>query len=317
MPRNLTFDTCPVSKRFDVSGRALIVSNFSVDVPGGSSFGPVSYGTADSIYVSGTSFTNDLAVGGLSDTDLAAHGYTMTNGVIKRLKSGYDGAPPQWANPGSWVSFYSRHVYASPLVKILDVYEDGTYVYIQTNLTGNVLPHNSVITSPHANFTMVSCTGADGAAGYSDLIPNRPLFTQWKRTYTTDIGSTKGAIKVFGTPNYVKFTVNTPFSSGTFAFAAPGAFVSADGTDVLWNPVIDLTATGTRTVTLSGATGATGSDARLTFPSFTTDLQLESDQLFPVMSGVSGSGSLTLEFSTNSGFVPDNLVPLLRFRLHA
>lgn len=288
---------------FNGTPKNLVLLNCTVT---DATFGPGSYGRSESIYAQNSTFTG-LAVagniGGVTEGDVTGVGaYSMSNGVIRRVKSAGTGSPPQWANPGAYCFYGSRYT-SEAIFRIIDIYEDGTSIYIQTDQAGGfpslVPPATtlSISTHPCPNFTFVNCTGCETAIGWSGIPVKQPVGSGWKRTYSGNIGTTLPVIPMIGKVVSVKFTVGTAYAAGSFNLDAPFLIQMSDRTAVQWSPVIDLTVSGVRTVTRAGVAGGSGSDSGLALPG-AADVWMVPNQITPKMSGASGGGDITLEITT-------------------
>lgn len=312
----LTVDGCTLNGISSTPKNTIIKNSTLGDL----TFSPESYGAASSSYCD-TCVIGDLqSFGGVAETDIfGAAGYSYSNGVFTRARAAGTGSTPQWANPGFPVLYESRHTPEGSFL-VTDVTEDATNIYIQTNLTGSfpppIAPATTFIfrTHPSPVATFINCTGSDAAVAFSNSIIGRPLYSGWNLTYTGNIGTSKSTIPIFGKIVYVKFTVNSAYTTGTFNLDGPFVVNKANNTDSNWNPVIDLTRIGTRTITPSGVTGGGGADNGLVLPG-SGQIWLVTAQITPKMSSATGSGSITLEIITDQGFTQLTSSPL-RLRLH-
>lgn len=309
----ITLDGCTITVGLGGSPRHLIANNTSF---ADAVFGPSSYGCSSSIYLEDCSISDFSNFGGVAESDVFGAGgysYNSSTGVITRAKVGGGGAPPQWAFPNTWTLYGSRYI-AEGVFKVIDITEDGTNIYIETNLSGAfpspVAPATqfSFKTHPAVRSTFVNCTGHDAAVSWSTLDAEAPLYSGWNLTYTGNIGTTKPAIQIFGEIISVKFIVNVAYSGGTLNLDGPFVIEKPNNTERIWSPVIDLTQVGTRTITRSGAIGSAGSDSGLTLPG-TGGIWLVPGQITPKMSGATGSGNVTLIISVDQGIALDDEGP--------
>lgn len=303
-PYNVTLDTVTVTNQMGASTKNWTAANctFPMQV----SFGPASYGTGSLVSISNSSFGGQLIPGGVKETDVAGTGgYSMSNGIITRSKFGGTGSPPQWAIPGQYCFFGSRHNYEHSF-KVLDII-DGSTLQIVTDFPGGfptpVSPATtiSIITAPPPDFTFNSCTGCDDATSWSGVPAHLPQFSRWNLTYTGNIGNSAiHTVKVAGKLVSMKFTVNSGYTGGTFNIGGPFVINNTTNADVSWNPTIDLTTPGVRLITPSVPPTPLGADANLTPPN-SGNITLTEDQMQATMSGVTGSGSITLEIVADQG----------------
>lgn len=289
----------------------------------GMTLGPGSYGCNESVYAKDSTFTSLASlgvIGGIPEADVLGVGaYSMTNGIITRVKSAGTGNPPQWANIGGFCLYGSRFS-SEAVFRVLDITEDGSNIYIQTDQPGGfpslVSPATtlSISTHPCPQFTFVNCSGCEVALGWSGILPNKPVGSGWLRTYTGNIGTTLPVIPMIGKVVSVKITVNSAYSTGTFNLNSPFLIQVSNRIAVQWFPVIDLTTTGVRTITRAGVIGSAGSDTGLTLPG-SGDLWMVPDQIIPKMTSATGSGSITLEITTDQG-IYYKVSPALNLRVH-
>lgn len=114
--------------------------------------------------------------------------FTFVDGVIKILKTENDSAGSTGQQnftrvfmPGTWVSFDNKY-----LDRVADVYEDGTYCYIQFANTTDwpFTPVSRLSVHPCPDFTMNNCTGTAPQLEDWNAAPKRiPLWSYSKRTY--------------------------------------------------------------------------------------------------------------------------------------
>lgn len=304
-PFNVTLNNVTVTNQFPATGANYTIINCTL--PTDVQFGPNAYGAPTSVSVSGTSFAGQLLLGGVKEVDINTTGaYSCSNGLITRLKAGGTGAPPQWAFPGLYFFLGSRYNYENAAWKVLDVYDDGTTLYIQTNQsTGFPTPVSgsaiSAITAPPL-ISFSGCTGSDDAVSWSNVTANRIQFSQWNKTYSGNIGAASAAhqIKIAGQVVSIRITVAAGYSAGTLNLNGPFVIAKPGNTEATWSPVIDLTTTGVRTITPAGA-NSLGSDSGLALPN-SGNVWLVDNQITPAMSGAVGAGSATIEISANLGF---------------
>jgi hypothetical protein len=323
-PNNLVFDNVTITFELNGTPRNLTATNsaFPTEV----NLGPTSYSVCDSANISDSTFAGQLIVGGVKETDLTGSGgYSMSGGIISRALSGGTGEPPQWATPNRYFYIGSRTSIENTAFKVLDIYDDGTTLYIQTDQSGGfpspVSPATTISANaaPPVNFTFSGCTGCDDAVSWSNVTPSRPMFSQWKETYSGDIGfeNPDHQIKIDGQVVSIKVTVTSGYSAGTFTLDDPFVIYKPQNTQATYPMSIDMTVPGVRTITPSGVTGAAGADSNLDLPNGGS-VWLVDNQLTASMSSASGTGTVTLEIATDLGIVSSApaVVPL-RLRLHS
>jgi hypothetical protein len=234
----------------------------------------------------------------------------MVNGTITVPAA--DG-PIQWATPDCWVfsSGLAGHGIYGPAFKIVDMVNAGSNNIITTNLTTTGSVPSGVRTSCAPQLTFVNCVGSEEAISWSNCEPLKPIHSRWNRTYTTNIGQPNILAALTGKVTKVQFIVNSVFGAGLFRYLIggfSGAFVAqmSDNTVLTMDAAIDLTHAGTRTISYRQDTndyiysGAQGSDS-FAMPG-TGAMWLFADQLYPAMSGVSGTlGSITFIMELDQG----------------
>jgi len=318
-PFNVTLNNVTITTQFQATSANWTINNSSL--PDQSQFGPSAYGAPDVVSVTGTSFAGQLLIGGVKEVDLTGTGgYSCTNGLITRLKSGGTGGPVQWAIPGHYFFIGSRYNYENPAWKVLDMYDDGTTLYIQTDQSGGfpspVSPAttiSAITAAPLISFA--SCTGTDDAISWSNVTSNRVQFSQWNKIYNGNIGAADAVhqIKISGQVISIKFTVASGYSAGTLNLDGPVVIAKPGNTQATWTPIIDLTTAGVRTITPAGASSL-GSDSGLALPN-SGNVWLVDNQITPAMSGAVGSGSVTIEIQTDLGINPAQITIVGRPRL--
>lgn len=114
--------------------------------------------------------------------------WVMSGGIITIPNSDSNGTNEnqgRWAVPGTNVMWRGSQT-SQTLFKIIDVTQDATNIYIQTNLS-NGFPATaglgSVLVHPAPAFTFTNCTGHHRVVDLSKAPPGRPLYSYWKRTY--------------------------------------------------------------------------------------------------------------------------------------
>jgi len=271
---------------------------------GASTFGCTSYGTVTSCTDIATFARNS---GGTNDVGTASSFYSFNAGVMRFLKSANDGSAKEnvtrLLTPGAWVTFDDLYI-----DQVTDVYEDGTYCYIQWR-TLTDWPFTPVsIMKPHPcpDFTMRSCTGTAVQLEDWNQAPARiPLYSYSKRTYTADgTGTTvKATPNVMGRLVTAKYTVTTP-GSVTFNQSQFNNWTmyKSDYSTYSYGPTIACVNGGLRTVT--GATTASGAQGADSIPDLTSVGQLwspGSSNSGPVFSANGSNAVITVEINADQG----------------
>ena len=272
--------------------------------------GVTSYGCTSRIVMSGCSGITSILKKGAATDDLggssglgsqqnASDFYSFVGGVIKFLKTSNDSAGGHGQQnltrcfmPGSWVTFDDKYI-----DQIADVYEDGTYCYVQFANTTN-WPFTPVLrlkAHPCPDFSMRSCTGTAPELEDFNQAPLRtPIYSYSKRTYTDDATGTTVKIQPFVMGKLVtaKYNVTTP-GSVTFNQSQFNNWVAykTDYSTYTYPPTIACVNGGLRTV--RGGTTATGGQAGDSIPDLTSIGQIW-------FSGGSNSGPLFSANGTNA-----------------
>jgi hypothetical protein len=321
-PFNVMLDTVIVQNQFLSTTKNWAMQNCTI--PSGMGFGASSYGICERLYVADCAFAGQTVLGGVKETNITTTGgYSCTNGLISRLKSGGTGEPPQWAVPGGYFFIGSRFNYENAVWRCLDIWDNGTTLFIQTDQSGGFPPtiggtgDIAIIGSPPI-ITYVGNFGCDDAVSWSAVSSPSRMLTQWDMTYNGNIGASNPAhqVKVSGQLVSITITVGAGYSAGTLNLDSPFVVVKPGNTQLQWTPVVDLTVAGTRVINANGTvTGGGGADANLAAPN-SGNIWLVSDQITVAMSGATGSGSVRLQIKTDAGFQAIAAAPL-RLLMHA
>lgn len=318
-PFNTALDTVTVTNIFNGTPTNCVLSNSIVQVgmaPGPNSTG----GSGVQFSASNNSFVGLLTASGVQEKDIAGAGaWSCSNGLMSRSKfSGGTGEPPQWAIPGSYFVLGSRHSEENRVWKCVDIYDNGTTLFLQTDQSGGFPAPISPATALNASAVFPLFSSFSGNSGCDDAIglTGGRAFSRWSAVYSGNIGASDPShlIKVWGQLVSIKITVFAGYSAGTLNLSGPFVVYKPQNTEAIWSPVIDLTQAGVRTILGNGTvTGNLGTDS-ITPPNGGS-VWLVSDQIIPAMSGALGSGSVQIEIQTDQGF-PLAVAPL-RLRLHA
>lgn len=303
-PFNVVLDTVTFS---GTTGTTKNWTMTNCSVPTGMVFGPSATGLAHSLSVTNCTFAGQTGIQGVKESDLVGAGYTLSNGVISRLRSAGTGAPPQWAAPGEYFFLGSRYNYESRAIRVIDITDDGTSIHITTDLGGSAWPvlntgtSPSAITSPPRITTFTGNTGCDDALSWSAVTGS--LYTRWKKTYTGNLtyDPTLHTIKMSGRFVSAKITVTSGYTAGTLHLDGPLVLVKPTGATTAWNPVIDLTAVGTRLINNDGTVTSFGTDSALAMPNG-GNVGLLENQITPSTTGAVGSGTFTIEINADMAY---------------
>lgn len=205
--------------------------------------GVSSYGRTDRVVLNNCTGIGVLSRGGGSTDDLggtsgtgskmnASDFYTFVGGVIKFAKTLNDGHggtgnpgqsnPTRLFAPGTWFLFDDKYI-----DQIADVYEDGTYCYVQfANTTAwPFTPVARLLVHPCPDFTMINCTGtAPELEDWNQAAPRIPLYSYSKRTIVggptaATAAAASRTAQLFGRLVTEKINVTVPYvGAGTLTF---------------------------------------------------------------------------------------------------
>lgn len=148
--------------------------------------------------------------------------YTFVGGVMRFLKSENDSAGGTGQQnvtrcfmPGTWILFDDKY-----MDQVADVYEDGTYCYIQFSNTTDwpFTPITRLQVHPCPDITVRNCTGTARELEDLNQAPARtPMYSYSKRTYVAGATATTAipGPLLLGKPTAIKFTVTSLFTGGT------------------------------------------------------------------------------------------------------
>jgi hypothetical protein len=293
--------------------------------------GATSYGRSDSVTIGPSSVGNPvisaISSGAFVDDGAGHTGfsveYTMSGGVITCPNT--SGAQ-RWAVPGTNLFWKGTDGYEG-LFRVIDVTQDATNTYIQTNLAGgfptsagtlNVSPH------PCPVWNCLSATGCDEIVDLSQSgAQNRPLYEYSKRTYAGVVTAgarllTNAALanSLFpthiGTITSIKINVVTPYTFGASALSFKWSqfdnnkYRKTDGT-IISNLGITINAriAGERTISPSGNLNAQSLDVLPTLPAGAWLLGKGTSSVV-LSADVSANGAgpvITVEVITDQGVV--------------
>jgi hypothetical protein len=276
--------------------------------------------------------TDDLD--GQSTATAASSFFTFVGGVIRCLKSeNTSSGNPGQANimrclaPGTWVTFDDKFI-----DQIADVYEDGTYFYVQfrTITDWPFTPVSRIKVHPCPDFTMTNCTGTAAQLEDWNAAPARiPLWSYSKRTYVAGASATTPASAhpfLIGRLSVAKFTPTSLYTGASLTYKQsqfdnwPLAKES-DYTNTNIGVTVNMKIAGERNlVNASSATGAQSGDTLTDLTSTGSVWFYRVSNSFPVFSANVTNGdtpTIVVEFQTDQGIpspVQTAVMPL-RFRL--
>ena len=259
--------------------------------------------------------------GGSIDSHVETN-YAMSGGVITVPNSH---GPVAWAVPSANAMFAVYNGYVStegvPFT-VTDITQDTSNTYIHTSLTGGfpLLPTDSntglsIYGHPAPKFTCTDCTGGSDAVDLSQAPAGAPIWSYTNRTYTGNnlplwAGQQLTYAGIFGSVVSVKINVTKPYTGtqSTLTLNALGPYgissIAPDGSQISYNPTIDLRTAGERDIFPSSVTGAQSGDnisvpGAIWFsygysPTISADISGESSSVWP---------TVTIEITTQQGLI--------------
>ena len=284
-------------------------------------FGVSAFGRTDRVILNGCTNIASIQRGGASTSDLggtsgagsvqdASDFYVFVSGVIKFLKTDNDSAGGQGQQnltrmfmPGTWISFDDKYI-----DQVTDVYEDGTYCYVEFANTTDwpFTPVGRLKAHPCPDLTVTGCTGT--ALELEDLnqAPARaPAYSYSKRTYTDNASGTTVKTQPFLIGRLVTAKYNvTVGGSVTFNQSQFNNWTTykTDYSTYTFQPTIGCVNTGLRTI--NGGSTATGSQGTDSIPDLTATGQIwmaGSSFSGPIFSANSTNAVISVEFITDQG----------------
>jgi len=306
-------------------------------------FGISSYGRQDRAVINNCTGIATIADARAQTDDLDGSGtatnasdfYTFVGGVVRVLLSeNTSSGNPGQANilrclaPGTWVTFDDKII-----DRVVDVYSDGTYFYVQFQSTTSwPITVQRIKVHPCPDVTVTNCTGT--AAQLEDLnqAPARaPLYSFTKRAYVaTSSATVKPAPgSLIGRLSVAKFTPTSVYTGASLTFKLsqfdnwPVLLESDHTSTTNIAATINMKIAGERNlVNASAGTGAQSGDSLTNLTSSGSVWFYRASNSFPIFStGVSNGETPTIEVEirTDQGIpspVQTAVVPL-RFRLRA
>jgi hypothetical protein len=270
------------------------------------------YGRTDEVILTG--ITNLDAFGPGTSTNSGIHGggfcatMPLTSGVFKFLKTDNDGVSQENPGlnlvPGTWLALDNKLYF-----QVTRVWEDGTYVYHQTNLPGSwPFTGTSAVPHPAPRFTMTGCSGlVPEIEDYASAAPAIPLYSYSKRTYVNGSGTNTtpfSLVQLRGQLRTAKFNV-TSTGASTFhesQFDNWDAIYKANYTTYTLAPTINMATSGQRII--NGAAPATNAQSGDSLPDLTSIGQIwfqGQSNSGPIFSANNTGATLTVEFTMDQG----------------
>jgi hypothetical protein len=202
--------------------------------------------------------------------------YSMSGGTITMPRASRAvNVYPEWVVPGAVAFFGGKYPYEASF-EIVDISADVTNIYVETSLAGGFpsVPLDSfgrlqVRGHPCPRITVTNCTGSEDSLDLSNAPAGRPLGSWSRRTYTAaHTSAIQAAPLLMGRISQILVEVTQAFSGGSLrARFIDMPVTDGAGTESRYEPIVDLSRTGLRTITPLGVTGSGGNDDLMTLPS--------------------------------------------------
>jgi hypothetical protein len=229
---------------------------------------------------------------------------TMANGIITVPNSS---GPSTWAVPGAALYWGGQYQNEGAPTTVVDLTQDSNNTYIQTSLSGGLpnLPYYQgvdlvVRTHPAVRFSCIACTGSATALDLSQAPAGTPLWAFTQRSYTLSAKGNYPGATIWG--NLVSLTINVikPYTGkqSTLSLNALGEFqfpvIQANGTVLLYDPIVNLKLAGSRTINQMGVSGQQSGDSGLALGGavwltqaytgyLSTDISSEDPSVWPIV----------------------------------
>ena len=234
--------------------------------------------------------------------------YTMSGGVIT---SPNGLGAPRWAVPGTNLAWSGQFANETSF-RVIDVTQDSTNTYIQTNLAGGFpsVPLASgklfIKSHPSPKFTCTNCTGSVDAVDLSQTPAGAPIYSYSSRSYSTS--ATLPSFAMWGTVQSIEINVTSAYTGATnpLKLETVSDTIKPDFTSVFFDGFVNLRQGGDRLITPSGVTcngsgGPCSGDTALTLPDPSSWLSNTVGEVFSA--GFSGSLAVTVTIQTDQGVV--------------
>jgi hypothetical protein len=229
------------------------------------------FGADRSFYCNACSFPTPTVTGSVVQLTGSGHAtFTYASGVFTFPNA--DG-PQDWAVPGANYFLggslgFGVFAAEDAAFQITDITQDATNTYIATTLTSPSLPtlpsSAALYLFPHQapNLTCISCTGSPEALEWSLAPPGNPAYSYVNRTYSCANWPPPKYL-VWGGLIQSTYDVTVADTTQTTltAHSEDVPVVKSNGAAITYSPLINLKATGLRTVTPSGVTGLQSGDS--------------------------------------------------------
>lgn len=238
-------------------------------------FGCNGYGSTTAVTASDSTVSAVTFSSGTNQQDVVGNGFTMSGGIIRRAKSGwgdFGNGAIRFAVPGAWCFFSGQLFNENYTFQILDVWDDATYTYIQTTLSGGfpVVP----LTTGQLHIYMHPCplwvgTNLAGCVDVVDLsqggAQRRPINSYSKRTYAGTGLQATPTHEAWGRIFEINVNVSHAYTGGQASMIlnvlgpVTAQALSVDRTTTfIFNPQINLKVSGARQITRTGAISLSG-----------------------------------------------------------
>jgi hypothetical protein len=275
--------------------------------------GAYAYGRSNEFVCTSCVITTVDTTGGVLEKGPSAAGvnigYSMSGGIITVANT--NGAL-RWAVPGTNLMWSGARP-SEKLFQVVDVTQDGTNTYVQTNWSGGFpnVPLASgalfIQVHPAPKFTCTNCTGGADAVDLAQAPAAAPFGTYSKRTYTGNTPSPN--FSIWGQPTTITFNVTTPYTgaTSTVKMELSSYSVKSNNSGQIYNPFINLKIAGSRVITPSGVTGQQSGDSGLALPDSVSTwfADVASQAVTPSISAENPGTwpTITIEINTDQGVV--------------
>lgn len=256
----------------------LAVANNGSGKPRLTVFSTVGFATGAAANISNTCM---VSINGTSGSITVVDGthidlLSATLGTVCATPQGYvSNTAPQWAVPGTNV-FWTGPAGFETLFRIVDVTQDATNTYIQTNLAGgfpSVAGLSGLRVHSAPKFTCPGCTGSDTSIASLAVAPvNAPLYSYQTYTFTGLVGAVvQPKFTMLGNLSSLSINVTNAYvGAGALSFNVSQfnnwPILKFDGTFSNYAPIVNAKISGNRAITLSGVSGTQSGDSGLVVP---------------------------------------------------
>lgn len=284
--------------------------------------GAYAYGYSEEVDIEGYDIA-DFDSGGHSTAKSST--WTITDGVIRIPNTEITGSGPlsRVLVPGARVFWFAQVTPAiaetSRGFRVIDIYQDATYLYVETDWIGDFPANVSALRShPCPRFRMRDCIGTDTVVDLCGAPAFAPLWSYSNRTHTPSTAGSLGGRRLWGNIVSIKINVTQAADPGNanarlrLSQFNNYPFILSDGSvNNTWAPQINMKITGERVITPSGVTGTQSGDSDLTMPA---SLMWSVSSIGPYnVDNLTGTPpEVSIEIITDQGFDEEDTRPAFR-----